>query len=89
MTDSTPDSINEFIMRLPPNKKLVACLENNLQLIKLMQKHYSNDNDDEIVNIKSYQLKSLLKDYFFWCKSYKEFLERFQAFIDSSHPGPT
>tara|TARA_B100000459_G_scaffold85920_1_gene48143 strand:- start:298 stop:567 length:270 start_codon:yes stop_codon:yes gene_type:complete len=89
MTDSTPDSINEFIMHLSPNKKLVACLENNLQLIEWIQKYYSNDDDDEIANISSGQLKSMLNDYFFWCKSYKEVLERLQAFIDSSHPGPT
>lgn len=73
MTDSTPDSINEFIMRLPPNKKLVACLENNLQLIKLMQKHYSNDDDDEIANISSGQLKSMLNDYFSGVNRIKSF----------------
>jgi len=80
MTDSTPNSPNEFIRRLPADKRLIAKLEQKMQLIKLMQEHYSNYKDDEIIEINASELKSILKNSYMTCEALEFCFEQFQAF---------
>ena len=81
MTDSTPDSPNEFIKRLPADKRLIAKLEQKMQLIKLMQEHYSNYKDDEIVEINAGEIKAILDSCYMTCEALEFCFQQFQAFM--------
>ena len=60
MSDSTPNSPNEFFANLPPEKQLLSTLETDARYIKQFQEYISDAKDDEIFEIKIGELRSML-----------------------------
>jgi hypothetical protein len=60
MSDSTPNSPNEFFANLPPEKRLLSSLETDVRYINQFLEHISDAKDDEIFEIKIGELRSML-----------------------------